>query len=159
MNDETLQEFFDAIRADDVFLLTDMLNREPELRFQKAGQMKTAVETLTMEGQEAGPEALSSVSRANRSKFPNFRGTRAPNFKTPIAITLVVLFLAASLGIFYTVRGRISGNSHSARNSTFAYKGRALDVKQIARELGVRYVLEGSVRRAELPHPRYRSAY
>lgn len=35
-----------------------------------------------------------------------------------------------------------------ARNSTFAYKGRALDVKQIARELGVRYVLEGSVRRA-----------
>src|SRR5262249_23418716 len=35
-----------------------------------------------------------------------------------------------------------------ARNSTFAYKGRALDVKQIARELGVRYILEGSVRRA-----------
>jgi TolB-like protein/class 3 adenylate cyclase len=35
-----------------------------------------------------------------------------------------------------------------ARNSTFAYKGRALDVKQIARELGVRYVLEGSVRRS-----------
>ncbi len=35
-----------------------------------------------------------------------------------------------------------------ARNSTFAYKGQALDVKQIARELGVRYVLEGSVRRA-----------
>ena len=35
-----------------------------------------------------------------------------------------------------------------ARNSTFAYKGRALDVKQIARELGVRYVLEGSVRKA-----------
>ncbi len=34
-----------------------------------------------------------------------------------------------------------------ARNSTFAYKGRALDVKQIARELGVRYVLEGSVRK------------
>jgi adenylate cyclase len=35
-----------------------------------------------------------------------------------------------------------------ARNSTFAYKGRALDVKQIARELGVRYILEGSIRRA-----------
>jgi adenylate cyclase len=34
-----------------------------------------------------------------------------------------------------------------ARNSTFAYKGRAIDVKQIGRELGVRYVLEGSVRR------------
>ena len=34
-----------------------------------------------------------------------------------------------------------------ARNSSFAYKGRAIDVRQIARELGVRYILEGSVRR------------
>ncbi len=34
-----------------------------------------------------------------------------------------------------------------ARNSTFTYKGRAVDVKQVAKELGVRYVLEGSVRR------------
>jgi len=35
-----------------------------------------------------------------------------------------------------------------ARNSTFTYKGRAVDVKQVSRELGVRYVLEGSVRKA-----------
>jgi TolB-like protein/class 3 adenylate cyclase/Flp pilus assembly protein TadD len=35
-----------------------------------------------------------------------------------------------------------------ARNSTFVYKGRAVDVKQTARELGVRYILEGSVRRS-----------
>jgi adenylate cyclase len=35
-----------------------------------------------------------------------------------------------------------------ARNSTFAYKGRSIDIKQIGRELGVRYVLEGSVRKA-----------
>jgi TolB-like protein len=35
-----------------------------------------------------------------------------------------------------------------ARNSSFTYKGRATDVKQVARELGVRYVLEGSVRRS-----------
>jgi adenylate cyclase len=35
-----------------------------------------------------------------------------------------------------------------ARNSTFAYKGRAMDVTQVARELGARYVLEGSVRKA-----------
>jgi TolB-like protein len=35
-----------------------------------------------------------------------------------------------------------------ARNSSFVYKGRAVDVKQIGRELGVRYVLEGSVRRS-----------
>src|SRR5262249_44634209 len=35
-----------------------------------------------------------------------------------------------------------------ARNSSFTYKGRAVDVKQVGRDLGVRYVLEGSVRRA-----------
>ena len=35
-----------------------------------------------------------------------------------------------------------------ARNSTFTYKGQSVDVKQVARELGVRYVLEGSVRKA-----------
>jgi TolB-like protein/class 3 adenylate cyclase len=35
-----------------------------------------------------------------------------------------------------------------ARNSTFTYKGRAVDVKQVGRELGVRYILEGSVRKA-----------
>src|SRR5882757_5938096 len=35
-----------------------------------------------------------------------------------------------------------------ARNSAFSYKGRAIDVRQVGRELGVRYVLEGSVRKA-----------
>ena len=35
-----------------------------------------------------------------------------------------------------------------ARNSSFTYKGRAVDVKQVGRELGVRYVLEGSMRKA-----------
>jgi len=35
-----------------------------------------------------------------------------------------------------------------ARNSTFTYKGRPIDVKQVGRDLGVRYVLEGSVRKA-----------
>jgi TolB-like protein/Tfp pilus assembly protein PilF len=35
-----------------------------------------------------------------------------------------------------------------ARNSSFAYKGQAIDIKQVGRELGVRYLLEGSVRKA-----------
>jgi adenylate cyclase len=35
-----------------------------------------------------------------------------------------------------------------ARNSSFTYKGRAVDVRQVARELGVRYVLDGSIRKA-----------
>jgi TolB-like protein/class 3 adenylate cyclase/tetratricopeptide (TPR) repeat protein len=35
-----------------------------------------------------------------------------------------------------------------ARNSSFTYKGKAVDIKQVGRELGVRYILEGSVRKA-----------
>ncbi|WP_426437266.1 hypothetical protein [Bradyrhizobium genosp. P] len=35
-----------------------------------------------------------------------------------------------------------------ARNSSFTFKGRAIDIKEVGRRLGVRYVLEGSVRKA-----------
>jgi len=47
-----------------------------------------------------------------------------------------------------TALSRFSGLFVIARNSSFIYKGRAVDVKQVGRELGVRYVLEGSVRKA-----------
>lgn len=43
---------------------------------------------------------------------------------------------------------KISGLFVIARNSTFVYKGQAVEVRQVAEDLGVRYVLEGSVRRA-----------
>jgi adenylate cyclase len=49
----------------------------------------------------------------------------------------VITLLSKSRGLFVI-----------ARNSTFTYKGRAIDVKTVGRELGVRYVLEGSVRKA-----------
>jgi adenylate cyclase len=47
-----------------------------------------------------------------------------------------------------TTLSKLSGLSVIARNSSFVYKGRAVDVREIARELGVRYVLEGSVRKS-----------
>jgi len=43
---------------------------------------------------------------------------------------------------------KLSGMSVIARNSVFNYKGKSVEVRQVAKELGVRYVLEGSVRRA-----------
>jgi adenylate cyclase len=43
---------------------------------------------------------------------------------------------------------KIAGLFVIARNSTFAYKGKSVDIHQVAEELGVRYVLEGSVRRS-----------
>jgi TolB-like protein/class 3 adenylate cyclase/tetratricopeptide (TPR) repeat protein len=47
-----------------------------------------------------------------------------------------------------TELSRISGSFVISRNTAFAYKGKAVDAKQIGRELGVRYVLEGSVQAA-----------
>lgn len=47
-----------------------------------------------------------------------------------------------------TALSRIKAFFVTARNSSFTYKGRPVDVQQVGRELGVRYVLEGSVRRA-----------
>jgi TolB-like protein len=47
-----------------------------------------------------------------------------------------------------TALSRCSAFFVISRNSSFTYKGKAVDVRQVGRELGVRYVLEGSVRRA-----------
>jgi adenylate cyclase len=47
-----------------------------------------------------------------------------------------------------TALSRIRSLFVIARNSAFTYKGRAVDVRQVGRELGVRYVLDGSVRKA-----------
>jgi TolB-like protein len=49
---------------------------------------------------------------------------------------------------FITALSRIHWLFVIARNSSFTYKGQAVDVKQVGRELGVRYVLEGSLRKA-----------
>jgi TolB-like protein len=43
---------------------------------------------------------------------------------------------------------RISGSFVIARNSAFSYKGKSIDVRQVGRELNIRYVLEGSVQRS-----------
>jgi adenylate cyclase len=47
-----------------------------------------------------------------------------------------------------TTLSKLSGLRVIARNSSFVYKGRAVDVREVGRELDVRYVLEGSVRKA-----------
>ncbi|AZO02882.1 tetratricopeptide repeat protein [Mesorhizobium sp. M2A.F.Ca.ET.037.01.1.1] len=47
-----------------------------------------------------------------------------------------------------TALSKLRGFFVIARNSSFAYKGKAPDIRQVTRELGVRYVLEGSVRKA-----------
>ena len=54
---------------------------------------------------------------------------------------------------------RIAGSFVIARNTAFAFKGKAVDVRQIGRELNVRYVLEGSVQRGGNRWRRRRPGY
>jgi TolB-like protein/tetratricopeptide (TPR) repeat protein len=57
-------------------------------------------------------------------------------------------FADGVVGEILTALSRFRSFAVVARNSSFVYKGRSVDVREIARDLGVRYVLEGSVRRA-----------
>ena len=54
---------------------------------------------------------------------------------------------------------KISGLFVPSRNSSFTYKGTPVKVETVARELGVRHVLEGSVRKSGDPRPDHRPAH
>jgi adenylate cyclase len=90
-----------------------------------------------------------------------FRDTSAPLMSLPDKPSVAVLpfanmssdpeqeFLADGIAEdIITALSRYPSLFVIARNSSFTYKGRAVDVKQVGRELGVRYVLEGSLRKA-----------
>jgi TolB-like protein len=96
--------------------------------------------------------------RADLSEPPKPNGVRLAVPDRPSIAVLPFLNLSGDPSQEYFVDGIvddiISALSHKrwlfviARNSSFTYKGRAVDVKQVGRELGVRYVLEGSLRTA-----------
>jgi TolB-like protein len=69
--------------------------------------------------------------------FSNLSGDPAQDYFADGMVDDIITGLARIKGLFVI-----------ARNSTFVYKGRAVDVRQVGRELGVRYVLEGSLRKA-----------
>jgi TolB-like protein/class 3 adenylate cyclase len=69
--------------------------------------------------------------------FENLSGDREQEYFADGMVEEIITALSRFRGLFVI-----------ARNSSFAYKGRAIDVRQIGRELGVRYILEGSIRKA-----------
>ena len=85
---------------------------------------------------------------------------KPPSTSTPPRLSIVVLpfaniggdpeqeyFVDGVTESLTTDLSRISGSFVIGRNTAFTYKGKHVDLKQIGRELGVRYVLEGSVQR------------
>src|SRR5262245_40532722 len=69
--------------------------------------------------------------------FDNLSGDREQEYFADGIVEEIITALSRFRGLFVI-----------ARNSSFAYKGRTVDVKQVGRELGVRYILEGSVRKS-----------
>jgi len=69
-------------------------------------------------------------------------------FTNPSGDTEQEYFADGVVDDIITALSRVRAFFVIARNSSFTYKGRAVDIKQVGRELGVRYVLEGSIRRA-----------
>src|SRR5450759_3033308 len=113
--------------------------------------------------QDAGEQELKNIARPVRvyQLQPGGGATEAPALALPDKPSIAVLpfqnlsgdpeqeyFADGMVEDIITALSRVKWFFVIARNSSFNYKGKAVDIKQVGRELGVRYVLEGSVRKA-----------
>jgi len=123
---------------------------------------------LPFDFQDLGEQQVKNIARPVRVyRVRDVRGAESPPVPGPPALPLpdkpsiVVLpfqnmsgdpeqeyFADGMVEEIITALSRIRWLFVIARNSSFTYKGQAIDIKQVGRELGVRYVLEGSVRKA-----------
>ena len=87
----------------------------------------------------AGPGELPLPDKPSIAVLPfqNMSGDPEQEYFADGMVEEIITALSRNRGLFVI-----------ARNSSFTYKGKAVDIRQVGRELGVRYVLEGSVRRA-----------
>jgi TolB-like protein/Tfp pilus assembly protein PilF len=110
----------------------------PRRGYRYIGPVGAAVDesSLAVPMTEAAP-ALSDRPSIAVLPFQNLSGDPEQEYFADGVVEEIITGLA-----------RIKGVLVIARNSSFAYKGKAVDVKQIGRDLGARYVLEGSVRKA-----------
>jgi adenylate cyclase len=124
--------------------------------------------------QDTGEQELKNIARPVRVyRFPpSDHAVVAPGLSLPDKPSIAVLpfqnlsgdpeqeyFADGMVEDIITGLSRIKWLFVIARNSTFIYKGRAVDIKQVGRELGVHYVLEGSVRKAGRSGTHHRTAH
>ena len=99
-------------------------------------------------GEEAGPsEPPAETSTKPPLALPDKPSIAVLPFQNMSGDPEQEYFVDGMVEEIITALSRIHWLFVIARNSSFTYKGRAVDVKQVGRELGVRYVLEGSVRK------------
>lgn len=110
------------------------------LRFVGAVREEPAAMTSSPSSEQSAPAA--QTARPDRPSiailpFANMSGDPEQEYFADGMVEEIITALSRMRWLFVV-----------ARNSSFAYKGRTVDIKQVGRELGVRYVLEGSVRKA-----------
>ena len=116
---------------------------------------------LALEVEDLGEPELKNITQRHRVFRVRLGAPERPALPLPDKPSLAVLpfanlsgdpeqeyFADGMVEEIVTALSRIRWLFVIARNSSFTYKGQAVDVKQVGRELGVRYVLEGSVRKA-----------
>jgi TolB-like protein len=119
---------------------------------------------VTVEFTDLGEQTLKNIARPIRAYAVGLNANTDRSVPPPSSaprLSIVVLpfaniggdpeqeyFVDGVTESLTTDLSRISGSFVIARNTAFAFKGKAIDVKQIGRELDVRYVLEGSVQRS-----------
>jgi adenylate cyclase len=140
---------FEQIRSKTSFAFDDMgerqlknIDRPVRIYAARAGEPKVAApsnEQATIFGlQDTGkPLALPDKPSIAVLPFQNMSGDPEQEYFADGMVEDIITALSRFKSLFVI-----------ARNSSFTYKGKAVDIKQVGRELGVRYVLEGSVRKA-----------
>jgi TolB-like protein len=121
-----------------------LIRTVPRKGFRFVGDVKetdgpTAPNTKALKSDEASAPALVLPDSPSIAALPfqNWSGDPEQEYFADGVVEDIITALSRTRWLFVI-----------ARNSSFTYKGRAVDVKQVGRELGVRYVMEGSVRKA-----------
>ena len=152
ISDSTLTSHINAVRkaigdsGEDQRLIRTVARKG----FRFVGDVRDAEESerpLKAEPAKAGPAKPTDVP-APSPELPDAPSIAALPFQNWSGDPEQEYFADGVVEEIITELSRIGWLFVTARNSSFTYKGRAVDVKQVGRELGVRYVLEGSVRKA-----------
>jgi TolB-like protein/tetratricopeptide (TPR) repeat protein len=115
------------------------------------------IETLSRRGYRfVGPKVESRASEGNSAQPDSPSSAGAPEKPSIAVLPLAAMSDGGDVVQFgdglaedvTTALSRSPGLLVVARNSSFAYRGRAIDIRQVGRELGAKYLVEGSVRRA-----------
>lgn len=105
------------------------------------------VSTHTPDQATSSPTVVTSVERANL-KLPDKPSIAVLPFQNLSGDPEQNYFCDGLVEDIITTLSKLNGLQVIARHSSFAYKGRSVDVREVAKQLGVRYVLEGSVQKS-----------